>query len=289
MRLSKLTFALAAFGLAAPSARAQVVVAGADAGSFVNLAAPNNSGRATTEFWDNISADETGANTSCNIGFFATGTLSAGCMNETAGSSGNQGGFVSYWGDNGPGGTSAGQDPSSFLFGGGSWDITLIGAFSGQRSEVGWFTVSGSIYSFNPITLWGNKVLNTKVSIYTGSSNWGLYIRNDFNPNAGGCAAPNYNCSDATGGYSGVPFQQFALFSQRSPGNLPLYLVGAEDNALELFGQGTGPAFYRDSDYNDYILSVQAVPEPMTMGLLAMGLVGLAGAGFVRNRRKQKS
>ena len=44
-----------------------------------------------------------------------------------------------------------------------------------------------------------------------------------------------------------------------------------------------------DADFNDLVFSftnTSTVPEPGTMGLLALGLVGLSGAGLARRRRK---
>jgi hypothetical protein len=57
----------------------------------------------------------------------------------------------------------------------------------------------------------------------------------------------------------------------------------------------TPPGGWSDADYNDsYILisvpqgtQLQVVPEPMTMTMMATGLVGLAGAGLRRRKKNQ--
>ncbi len=59
------------------------------------------------------------------------------------------------------------------------------------------------------------------------------------------------------------------------------YIIGFED----ILGGG-------DEDYNDAIFAlkgVTAVPEPVTMTLLATGLAGMGGTGLVRRRKKKNT
>lgn len=289
MKLSTRFIALALGFLAAPAiGNAQVLDLG-DGGSFANAISPSNVTRVTGAFWDNHSDDRnlgTGEN-KCNVGFFAVGTLDAGCNNQAAGTGANQGGFVggSYWGSTtvNAGGN---RDAAAFMFSGAyGYNLRLAGSIAERKSEIGWFTIDprGS-YIFNPIADFGNRVVNSTASIASGQD-WGLYIRNSFNLASGGCLSSDYDCSNASGGYSGTPFQQFVLMTVGPQGIGARYLVGVEDQALNL------SSGHRDSDYQDYLIEITAtaVPEPMSMVLMATGLVGLAGAGLLRRRRDRNN
>lgn len=229
---------------------AQVIVQGTDLGSF-NTYLANFSGRATTEFWDNLSADNDPTLTPpafrCSIGFFASGNWSDTCKNQTAGTSANKGGYDTYWAD-GP----QNRDPSSFMFNGTySYNVTLKGAVSTFNSTIGWFTRDITGYHFNPVPAWSAKTINHSIVINTGGANWGLYITNTFNPDFQGCGVVTSQsaCSDALGGFSAQEYQQFAMFMNPAQTS---YLVGIEDNELEVGG-------VRDSDYQDYIVAVEPI------------------------------
>ena len=265
-------------------ASAQVLDLGGG-GSFSQPIGASNAGRTSGWFYDNLSADNTASASDCNVGFFAVGTLQAGCHNQSPGTFANQGGLV--------GGTAFGSgdgyQPAPFMFSGAYvYNLRLVGAIAGKTSEFGIFTkADDGSYLFTAIPSFGAKQINSTYSVLAGSD-WGFYIKNSFNPATGGCLAPSHDCSDATGGYTGTPFQQFVLMRSAAgagPWGGYKYLVGAEDNRLELLPNGS---FY-DSDYNDYIVEVTVTPEPMSMALMATGLVGLAGAGFIQRRRRRNT
>lgn len=236
------------------SAPADYILPGSPVGSFGAYIA-DNSGRATTEFWDNPSSDrDPGAGVvACTIGHWAAGSFDTGCRFGAAGSNANIPAvnvWTRYWGDG-----TEGRDPSAFMFRGTySYRVRLVGSYAANRSEVGWFRKRSTTYTFNPVPTWGSKDVQGAVDvIIPAGDDWGLYISNDFNDSDSGCGtgAPRRYCSDANGGFTAIPSQQHALFTRASGG---VFLVGMEDNKLEVGPDGEG----RDSDYQDYILTVRA-------------------------------
>ena len=229
---------------------ADVVLALGGGGVFNSPVLANESGYLTTEFWDNPS-DDAGK---CNIGFYAVGSIAAGCLNQAQSpkSYNNRGGYAdgSYWAKPLPGEF----DPAAFMFSGDfAYLVTLKGSYASETHKLGWFTIdAGGNRIRHDLPAFGAKSINSTVLIPRGTR-WGIYIEN-------GDPTTPIDYSDATGDIhhpSTEPVQQFALFANADASS---FLVGIEDNPED------GVIVLGDDDFNDYILSVQPLGATFVIG-----------------------
>ncbi len=252
------------------------------------IGTPSNSG--TGAYWNNVSDDNVGRAV-CNVGAILTNTpalAASSCSSQnpvylplTPAKLTTSQFFL------GGGSPANGSNPGGFGFScAGFCSVNLLGRIAGTTStNWGVVTSSGSVITAAQL-LSGTSVSGT----------FAVWITQALPAAGAGTVYTSGQSTFAGGSFSASPNQQFAVFSATAASTSAgvfgtiinvgsgTFYVGMEDNVNGGRGFGSaGPGQVSDRDYQDILVSIQAVPEPATVGLMGFGLLALAG---VAKRRK---
>jgi|HubBroStandDraft_2_1064218.scaffolds.fasta_scaffold60803_2 hypothetical protein len=215
---------------------------------------------ASSPFWNNPSDDTgTGGSHMMNIGYVLS---DSGGLQGTPSVLGSDSVTQEF--------TADGTDPAAFNFvsSGTPFDITLL--FADSSLDTG-NAAQGTVFgyyvgnTFTPVYTVGDTFAPTDTELEdpaTLGNSYGFYVTVCY----GGGFCETYTTGNGnTGNESGAAgWNHFALF-QLASGNYAMGFTAADADV----GEGLG-------DFNDVVVELQAIPEPGTIGALALGLAGLA-------------
>lgn len=264
--------------------------------SWQAIGVPSNSN--TGAYWNNQSYGSP-AGVVCNVGAVLTNTpvSPASCPNQSSA-------FLPLTptpltGTNVFLGGAGGSEPGlgGFRFAGGTYTISLVGRLEGAPGIPAWGIIldNGTVFTSAQLSA-GNTVLSGPFAVWIAqalpAAGAGTIYTSDRRVGAvaiGSRAATNlqqhavFTNGTGIGNLGGLSTDAFGTIIN-STGVGARYYVGMEDIANGGRGFGVaGPGEVSDRDYQDVLISIQAVPEPATFALLGMGLLTI---GLISRRRK---